>query len=153
MHCGFNYLWPESNSLIRPVFPPLWWITCVLITKLKVVQYFENIWAKKNSKIIYQKICLVACWDNWSRWSAQKSIIPQLRNLYEKSRARGTNPILQAMLEIFEAEIKDLERIYLIIDGLKKCSPKLRALVEHELSRLCSRNLSVIVTPTECPDR
>lgn len=71
VHCGFNYLRPESNSLIRPVFPPLWWITCVLITKLKGVQYFENIWAKKNSKIIYQNICLVACWDNWSRRSAR----------------------------------------------------------------------------------
>ena len=57
------------------------------------------------------------------------------------------------MREILNAELAASERIYLIIDALNECSPKSRRLVEHELPKLYSKNLSLMVTSTEYTGR
>ncbi|MCJ1263555.1 hypothetical protein MMC22_003425 [Lobaria immixta] len=81
-----------------------------------------------------------------------KPMTPQLRNLYE-NRTMGAKPTLREMREILNAELAASERIYLVIDALNECSPKSRRLVEHELPKLYSKNLSLMVTSTEYTGR
>lgn len=77
-----------------------------------------------------------------------KPVTRELRDLYE-NRARGAKPTLREMRDILDAELAGSDRIYVIIDALNECSPKSQRLVEHELTKLYSQNLSLMVTSNE----